>query len=109
LTVTDNNGAANKDTVQVAVNLITAVTILPEGRNILVKAYPTVVTGLINLSVTATDFTSPAMISIYNVSGNIVYEEKFRRNQVTTDKVIDMTGFISGAYFVEVKIGTKAK
>ncbi|MBL7724750.1 MAG: tandem-95 repeat protein, partial [Chitinophagaceae bacterium] len=109
LTVTDNNGATNKDTVQVTVNLITAVTILPSNGNILVKAYPTVVTGLIKLSVTAADFNQPTAITIYNVSGNIVYKGQMLRNQATTEKDIDMTGFINGIYFIEVTIGTKAR
>ena len=109
LTVTDNNGATNKDTVQVTVNLITSVTILPSNGNILVTAYPTVVTGLVKLSVTAADFNKPTAITIYNVSGNIVYKGQMLRNQATTEKEIDMTGFINGVYFIEVTIGTKAR
>ena len=77
--------------------------------NILVKAYPNVVTGLVKLSVTAADFNKPAAITIYNVSGNIVYKAQMLRNQVTTEKDIDMTGFINGVYFIEVTIGTRAR
>jgi hypothetical protein len=99
LKVTDNQGLTDKDTVTIYVL---------EGK-ILVKAYPTVVTGSVKVSITAADFNSPATITICNISGNIVYKEQLRRIQFTTNKEIDMSGFISGVYFIEVTIGSKAR
>jgi hypothetical protein len=99
LKVTDNQGLTDKDTVTIYVL---------EGK-ILVKAYPTVVTGSVKVSITAADFNSPGKITICNVSGNFVYKEQLRRNQFTTNKEIDMSGFISGVYFIEITIGSKAR
>jgi ribosomal protein L14 len=92
-TVTDNFGAIAKDTVTVLVKTIS------ESK---VSIYPNPTTSIINIKIDAKTHTNLTLINIYDVNGRRLYTETFLRSDFTIVKQVEMSGFASGTYFVEV-------
>jgi hypothetical protein len=95
LTVKDNKGATAKSRVKVTVN--------PAPPKSKVSLYPNpVVNNIVTVEIDANTYKNYTSIVIYNVSGEMVYNETFFRTQPTITKQIDISKLIPGIYFVEV-------
>jgi hypothetical protein len=93
LKVTDNSGEAALDTVEVEVKelLVTAVSI-----------YPNPVSNVLNLKIDSPLLSGAASLTIYDMSGKLIYQESFIRNQGSMVKQITVSHFRSGAYIVKI-------
>jgi hypothetical protein len=63
----------------------------------LLKVYPNPTTGILNIIIKET--TSPVVLSVMNIQGQLVYNEKLSDNN--TIKQLDISGFPKGIYFLK--------
>lgn len=92
-TATDTNGNTRSDTVQITVKALakSMATVFPNPSN-------GVATILINANTRATT----TRITLYNISGRVVYQETFMRNKGTMSKELNLSHLPTGIYTVEI-------
>jgi len=94
LTVTDNGGATAKDTVKV--------TVTPAESSI--KVYPNPAVDYIDITIDAATKRNKSTIMIFDVKGNIVYQEPFERQEYRMTKRVNISNFMKGTYVVVVGV-----
>ncbi|MEP7254700.1 MAG: T9SS type A sorting domain-containing protein, partial [Ferruginibacter sp.] len=105
LTVTDNLGASDKDTVKVIVNDATASLVIFNDA----KIYPNPVVDIATLRINRIKLTTNPMVMIYDLQGkNVFSKEIISTQQSFTDK-IDLRNLVKGTYFVTIYFDTDAK
>ncbi len=106
LTVTDNNGAEGRDTVNVTVALGRYAPL----RAKLVRIYPNPVHDIATLEINTGRPNTNVGIVITDLSGRTVYTEKFVSTLNKATEKINMSSLIKGIYLVTVYFdGTKAQ
>ncbi len=97
LRVTDNQGAAGRDTVTVTVN--------PDPRTQSdASVFPNPATSVINIRIDAITNQAKTTIRIYDARGMILYHEQFTRTQQVMIRQVDVSKFPNGAYFVKIDV-----
>ncbi len=95
LLVTDNQGATDRDTVQVTVNQNTS-------RTSTARIYPNPATTIININIEAVTYANKTSIQILNVMGVTVYQTEVMRTQQAMVIPVDVSRFPNGSYFVKI-------
>jgi hypothetical protein len=103
LTVTDNRGATDKDSVTVA---ITAAAFAKQNT---AKIYPNPVVNVTTLQVNSTNDVSTLLIVITDLQGKMVYQKQLPAGNGNTKERIDMSTLSSGSYFVTVYFNNQQK
>ena len=99
MTVTDNEGAEGKDTVQVTVGLERLATVTQEAN---LTVYPNPVHDIANLEVNTPHDNTNISIMISDITGKVVYKSQFVSASSNVKKQIDMSNLIKGTYVVTV-------
>jgi hypothetical protein len=94
LSVTDNSGATDVDTVTVTVN--------PDTRRLpTTELYPNPATSTTTLTINAKTDKNWTVLNIYDAKGRVVYHEEFMRSNPTMVKPLDVSMLKAGLYFIE--------
>ncbi len=105
LTVTDNLGGSDKDTVKVIVNDAAAPLVIFNDA----KIYPNPVVDIATLKINRIKLATNPVVMIYDLQGkNVFSKELISGQQNFTDK-IDLRNLVKGSYFVTVYFDTDAK
>src|ERR1035437_3067716 len=94
LKVTDNNGAAGKDTMQVTVNAA------QQSNNL--KIYPSPVKGIAMVEINTVELSSSLLLVILDFRGRMIYKEVINSAQYIATEKINMSNFTKGAYTITV-------
>ncbi len=95
LTVTDNSGATDRDTVMI--------TVQEDTRRISTASlYPNPASSEINITIDALTKRNLTTISIYDINGRLVQQEEFMRTEQTVVKQVDVSKLPTGMYVVVV-------
>jgi hypothetical protein len=96
LTVTDNRGAIDKDSV--------TVTLLPAAfaTENTAKIYPNPVFDIATLQINTTNTVTTMLVMISDVQGKMIYQKQVPAGNGNTKERIDMSKFCKGTYFVTV-------
>jgi hypothetical protein len=96
LTVTDNRGAIDKDSVMV--------TLLPAtfAAQNTAKIYPNPVVDITTLQINTTNNVTTMLVVVNDAQGKMVYQKQITASNGNTKERIDMSRFAGGNYFVTV-------
>jgi hypothetical protein len=94
LKVTDNNGAAGKDTMQVTVNAA------QQSNNL--KIYPSPVKDIAMVEINTVELSSSLLLVILDFRGRMIYKEVINSAQYIATEKINMSNFTKGAYTITV-------
>jgi hypothetical protein len=103
LTVTDNKGATDKDTVS-----FTAIAAVVPSQNS-IKLYPNPVVDITTLDINNTNSNGTVLIQVTDLQGKIVYKKQVSAGTYSTKEKINMSGFSKGTYFVTVHFTSQDK
>ncbi|MBS1509716.1 MAG: right-handed parallel beta-helix repeat-containing protein [Bacteroidetes bacterium] len=103
LTVTDNKGAFDKDTVNVSVTQ----PVIPNQDEI--KVYPNPVLTTTTLDMNLTIPTSTVLVTITDMQGKTVYKKKVATTTYRTREPLDMSMLARGTYLVTVYLDATNK
>jgi len=106
LTVTDNNGATKKDTVNIVVTepRLSQVPISNEA-----KIYPNPVVDIATLDINTTQLGSKIRIIITSILGNAVYKEEIMPTQSNVLAKINFSNLAKGTYVTTIYFGNGEK
>jgi len=85
-------------------NQMTDVDELVFNESDIIRIYPNPTFDLINLNFNSSNSNS-AIIKILDLKGNLIYMNTIQVSQDNSNAVVDMSKFLSGIYFIEIKIG----
>lgn len=80
--------------------------ILDDTKDLIVKAYPNPAYDFLTVSVQNVN-DKPVNIRLVDISGRSVYSEVIKNNGIDTQLQIDVTGFTSGMYLLQIFNGIK--
>jgi hypothetical protein len=103
LTVTDNRGAADKDSVTVT---IAAAAFAKENT---IKIYPNPVVDITTLQVNSTNDVSTLLIVITDIQGKMVYQQQAPAGNGNNKIRLNMSNLSGGTYFVTVYFNSQLK
>jgi hypothetical protein len=105
LTVTDNKGAADKDTVSINVAVVTA----PAQNKI--KLYPNPIVDFTTLEINSTNTinTSPLLIVVTDMQGKTVYKKQLSAGSYTVKEKLIMSNLAKGTYLITVYFSSSDK
>jgi hypothetical protein len=89
----DENGNILSDTVQVTVKVLEKST---------VTIFPNPATTKVNVKIEANTRANNTIITLYDLSGRVVYQEAFKRNTGMVIKQLDISKLNPGFYTMEV-------
>jgi hypothetical protein len=101
LTVTDNKGATDKDTVKV----VSADLVIPSANTI--KVYPNPVADIATLDIGRTTNTSALLILITDMQGKNVYTKQLSAGSYSIKEPLNMSTLAKGMYLVTVYFNGK--
>ncbi len=104
LTVTDNRGATDKDSVTVTV----AAALAFASQNTM-KIFPNPVVSITTLQVNAANNVFMVLVTINDQQGKMIYQKQLPATNGNIREKIDMSRFASGAYFVTVYFNSQEK
>lgn len=93
LTVTDNSGAQDRDTVTIEVK---------EAEKPVVRLFPNPATTIINLEFPAAVEPVPSTVTIRDSRGALVHREKFMREGPSMIRQINISRLAGGYYIIEI-------
>ena len=96
LTVTDNRGATDKDTVSVHV----ATPVIPDNNGI--KVYPNPVVDFTTLDINSTIPNTTLLVVITDMQGKMVYRKQLVTGTYNTKERINMSTLSKGTYLMTV-------
>ncbi len=96
LTVTDNRGASDKDSVTVT---IAAATFAAQNT---IKVFPNPVVDITTLQINTTNNVTTMLVVVNDVQGKMVYQKQVAAGNGNTKERIDMGALSGGTYFVTV-------
>jgi Secretion system C-terminal sorting domain len=105
LTVTDNKGAADKDTVSINVAVVTA----PSQNKI--KLYPNPIVDFTTLEINSTNTisNSPLLVVVTDMQGKTVYKKQLSAGSYTVKEKLIMSNLAKGTYLITVYFSSTDK
>ncbi len=95
--VTDQNGCEGSDTI-----IILIVNTITEIDKRIIKIYPNPMDDYLHLGFSNFPDNGDYQISIFSITGKLLYTTGFKYSGIKLTKVIDMTSFKSGQYILEI-------
>ncbi len=103
LTVTDNNGATGKDTVQIAIGA--ARIQAADVDDVTIMGNP--VESVLNLKISSFYINKHVLISLFDIRGNLLIQKEIYVTQHTQLEAINVSKFLTGEYFLKVNFTPK--
>jgi len=103
LTVTDDKGATDKDTV----GIIAETLVVPAANTL--KVYPNPVIDFATVEIDATTINSTLLMVVTDVQGKVVYKKQLPGTNYTSREKINMSAFGKGTYFITIYFNGKDK
>jgi len=104
LTVTDNNGATGKDTVQISIGA--ARTQAADVDDVTILGNP--VETVLNLKISSFYINKHVLINLFDIRGNLLIQKEIYVTQHTQLEAINVSKFLTGEYFLKVNFTPKA-
>jgi len=103
LTVTDNNGATGKDTVQIAIGA--ARIQAADVDDVTIMGNP--VESVLNLKISSFYINKHVLINLFDIRGNLLIQKEIYVTQHTQLEAINVSKFLTGEYFLKVNFTPK--